>query len=116
MSTQINFTYDSLSSIDAAIKEMQAYQEQLTHKCRILVKRVAEIGVEIARVNIADFDAIYSGELLSSIRAEYSGSVPDGASWLCDHGLSVGGICGVWYRRRRAGIHASGYFHCGVEI
>jgi hypothetical protein len=82
MSTQINFTYDSLSSIDAAIKEMQAYQEQLTHKCRILAQRVAEIGVEIARVNIADFDAIYSGELLSSIRAEYSGSVPDGASWL----------------------------------
>lgn len=33
-------------------------------------------------MNIADFDAIYSGELLSSIRAEYSGSVPDGASWL----------------------------------
>lgn len=64
MSTQINFTYDSLSSIDAAIKEMQAYQEQLTHKCRILAQRVAEIGVEIARVNIADFDAIYSGELL----------------------------------------------------
>ena len=77
MSKQINFTYDSLSSIDAAIKEMQAYQEQLTHKCRILAQRVAEIGVEIARVNIADFDAIYSGELLSSIRAEYSGSVPD---------------------------------------
>lgn len=71
MPTQINFTYDSLSSIDAAIKEMQAYQEQLTNKCRILAQRVAEIGVEIARVNIADFDAIYSGELLSSIRAEY---------------------------------------------
>ena len=82
MSKQINFTYDSLSSIDAAIKEMQAYQEQLTNKCRILAQRVAEIGVEIARVNIADFDAIYSGELFSSIRAEYSGSVPDGASWL----------------------------------
>ena len=58
MPTQINFTYDSLSSIDAAIKEMQAYQEQLTNKCRILAQRVAEIGVEIARVNIADFDAI----------------------------------------------------------
>ena len=69
MSKQINFTYDSLSSIDAAIKQMQAYQEQLTHKCRILAQRVAEIGVEIASVNIADFDAIYSGELLSSIRA-----------------------------------------------
>ena len=82
MSKQINFTYDSPSSIDAAIKQMQAYQEQLTNKCRILAQRVAEIGVEIARVNIADFDAIYSGELLSSIRAEYSGSVPDGASWL----------------------------------
>lgn len=82
MPTQINFTYDSLSSIDAAIKQMQAYQEQLTYKCRILAQRVAEIGVEIARVNIADFDAIYSGELLSSIRAEYSGSVPDGVSWL----------------------------------
>ncbi len=36
MPTQINFTYDSTSSIDAAIKEMQAYQEQLTYKCRFL--------------------------------------------------------------------------------
>ena len=76
MATQINFTYDSLSSIDAAIKE------KFTYKYRILAQRVVEIGVEITRVNIADFDAICSGELLSSIRAEHSGSVTDGASWL----------------------------------
>lgn len=52
MPTQINFIYDNPSSIDAAIKEMQAYQEQLTYKCHILAQRVAEIGVEIARVRI----------------------------------------------------------------
>ena len=82
MPKQINFTYDSPSSIDNAIKEMRSYQSDITYKCKLLAERLANIGVEIARVNVADFDAIYSGELLSSIKAEYNGITPDGASWL----------------------------------
>lgn len=82
MPKQINFTYDSPSSIDNAIREMKSYQADITYKCKLLAERLANIGVEIARVNVADFDAIYSGELLSSIKAEYDGIIPDGASWM----------------------------------
>ena len=80
MPKQINFTYDSPTSIDNAIKEMRSYQSSITYKCKLLAERLAGIGVEIARVNVADFDAIYSGELLSNIKAEYNGSTPNGAS------------------------------------
>ena len=82
MPKQINFIYDSLSSIDDAIRELRAYQSDIAHKCKLLAERLANVGVEIARVKVSDFDAIYSGELLSSIRAEYDGNVPDGASWM----------------------------------
>ena len=82
MPKQINFTYDSPSSIDAAIRDLQVYTSIITYKCKILAGRLANIGVELARVNVADFDAIYSGELLSSIKAEYNGNIPDGASWM----------------------------------
>lgn len=82
MPKQINFTYDSPTSIDNAIKEMRSYQANITYKCKLLAERLASIGVEIARVNVADFEAIYSGELLLSIKAEYNGSIPNGASWM----------------------------------
>lgn len=82
MPKQICMTYDSVSSIDNAIRELQAYQSAITHKCKLLAERLANIGVEIARVNVADFDAIYSGELLSSIKSEYNGNIPDGDSWM----------------------------------
>lgn len=82
MSKQIHFTYDSASSIDLAIRELQTYQSDIANKCKNLAERLASIGVEIARTNVADFDAIYSGELLSSIKAEYGGNIPDGASWM----------------------------------
>ena len=78
MSKQINFTYDSLSSIDAAIKQMQAYQEQLTHKCRILAQRVAEIAREIADIMVSSDDLyqivtlkLLSDGLMKRIRKNY---------------------------------------------
>ena len=82
MSKQIDFIYDSSSSISAAIRELRLYQSDIAYKCKVLARRLAEIGVEVARVHVADLDAIYSGELLSSIKAEYDGNVPDGASWM----------------------------------
>lgn len=82
MLKQINFTYDSPTSIDNAIKEMRSHQADITYKCKLIAERLANIGVEITRVNVADFDAIYSGELLLSIKAEYNGSTPNGASWM----------------------------------
>jgi len=81
MSKSISFGL-SVSEIENAIKEVRAYQNDITYKCQIFAERLAQVGVEIARVNVANLDAIYSGELLQSIRSEYAGTVKDGATWL----------------------------------
>lgn len=71
----------SQSSIQNAIKALQSYQDSLTYKCQLLAEKLAEKGVEIARVQIADLDAIFTSELLQSIYSEYKGSIKGGGVW-----------------------------------
>lgn len=71
----------SEKSIQNAIEELKRYQSELTYKCQLLAEKLAEKGVEIARVQIADLDAIFTGELIQSIHAEYKTSVNGGAVW-----------------------------------
>lgn len=71
----------SQSSIQNAIKALQSYQDSLTYKCQLLAEKLAEKGVEIARVQIADLDAIFTSELLQSVHFEYKGSVKGGGVW-----------------------------------
>ena len=47
----------SQNSIQNAIKALQSYQDSLTYKCQLLAEKLAEKGVEIARVEISDLDA-----------------------------------------------------------
>lgn len=69
----------SQKSIQNAIQELRSYQNSLEYKCRLLAEKLAEKGVEIARVQVADLDAIFTGELIQSIHSEYQGSVKGGA-------------------------------------
>lgn len=69
----------SISGIKALQKELEKYKDSLTFKCRELAERLSERGVEIARVQIADLDAIFTGELIQSLHSEYKGSTPYGA-------------------------------------
>ncbi len=71
----------SQSSIQNAIKQLRSYQDSLTYKCQLLAEKLAENGVEIARLQLADLDAIFTTELISSIHAEYKGSVKGGGIW-----------------------------------
>lgn len=71
----------SQSSIQNAIKALQSYQDNLTYKCQLLAEKLAEKGVEIARVQIADLDAIFNQDLIKSIHSEYVGSVKGGSVW-----------------------------------
>ena len=71
----------SEKSIQNAIRELRAYQNRLTYKCQLLAEKLAEKGVEIARVQIADLDAIFTSELISSVHAEYEGSTKGGGIW-----------------------------------
>lgn len=81
MSKKISFTL-SPSSINNAIREIRKYQADITYKCQKLSQRLAEEGVYIARVKIAEYDAIYTSELLQSINHEYGGAVKDGGKWI----------------------------------
>lgn len=69
----------SMSNIKALQKELEKYRDSLTYKDRLLAEKLSERGVEIARVQIADLDAIFTGELIQSLHSEYMGSTPYGA-------------------------------------
>ena len=81
MGKTININLFDQKSIQAAGKALKDYENSLTYKCRLLAETLAEKGIEIARVQIADLDAIFTSELLQSIHAEYVGSVKGGGVW-----------------------------------
>ena len=59
-------------------RDIENYKNSLTYKCQIFVQRLAEIGVEIARVQIAELDAVFTSELLQSVHSEYGGVIKNG--------------------------------------
>ena len=64
----------SLSGLNKFKRDIQNYKTNiLQRKAELLVKRLAEKGVEIAKSNITNLDAVFTGELLSSIKAEKGG-------------------------------------------
>jgi hypothetical protein len=69
----------SVSSIRKLQEDLQKYSDSLTYKAQLLAETLAERGVEIARVQIADLDAIFTGELIQSLHSEYVGSKKCGA-------------------------------------
>lgn len=69
----------SISSIRNLQRELEKYRDSLTYKCRLFAEKLSECGVEIARVQIADLDAIFTGELIQSLHNEYKGSTQYGA-------------------------------------
>lgn len=65
----------SVKGIEQLKKDLLNYKNNiLQQKVDLLTKRLAEKGVEIARVNVARLDAIFTGELMRSIHAKYGGS------------------------------------------
>lgn len=88
MSTRISFGL-SVSEINSAVKELRQYQAEINRKCQFLAERLAEHGVFLAQLKITEYDAIYTTELLQSIKSEYGGIVQSGAKWIvytnCPH-------------------------------
>lgn len=62
------------NSIQNAIKEIKQYEDSLDRKCEILAQRLSELGVSIAKTNVAAYDAIFTRELYQSIHNEKVGS------------------------------------------
>lgn len=69
----------SVSSIRQLQKDLEKYRDSLTYKARLLAEKLSERGVEIARVQIDDLDAIFTGELIQSLHSGYKGSTQYGA-------------------------------------
>lgn len=64
----------SVKEIDKAIKEVEQYKKDLKNKVEQLTKRLVEDGVVIAKLNVQQLGAYYTGELENSIDGYFSPS------------------------------------------
>lgn len=60
----------STNSIQRLIRNLEKYRDGLFDKANLLAKTLAEKGVMIAGAQIVDLDAVFTGELLKSVRME----------------------------------------------
>jgi len=58
----------SKQSINQAIREVKLFQNELREKCWELVEALTMEGAEIAKMQVASMDAVYTGELEQSIQ------------------------------------------------
>ena len=69
--TVIRFTLNN-KDIDRAIKEVKQFKKEFLEKCNKLVEALTDYGADVARIQVAKLDAVYSGELMNSIEGYYS--------------------------------------------
>lgn len=69
----------SPSSVTQLKNELTQYKNSLSYKSSELARLLAEAGVPVARMNVAELDAIFTGELISSIHSAYVSSKKFGA-------------------------------------
>ena len=55
------------NSIEDAIKEIQAYKDELEKKVRLLLSKMTEQGVEIAKAKVVEYGILYDTNLSDSI-------------------------------------------------
>lgn len=65
----------STKGIEQLKRELLNYKDNiLQQRVDLLAMRLAEKGVDIAQINVAKLDAVFTGELISSIHTQYGGS------------------------------------------
>jgi hypothetical protein len=69
--TVIRFALNT-KDIDRAIRDLKRFKEQFLEKCNRLIEALTERGQEVARIEVQQLDAVYTGELLNSIDSYYS--------------------------------------------
>ena len=69
--TIISCTLDT-KDIQRAVNELKAYKKQFLERCNQLVETLTDYGVEVAKVQVAQLDAYYTGELMNSIEGYFS--------------------------------------------
>lgn len=56
----------TLDEIDLAIKQIEDFQKQLEECMAELAQHLVEYGQEVARINLIEMDAVFSGELVEN--------------------------------------------------
>ena len=69
--TVIRFSLDE-KDIDRAIREVKQFKKEFLEKCDRLIEALTDEGVKIAKIQVAQLDAVYTGELMNSIEGYYS--------------------------------------------
>ena len=69
--TVIRFSLNE-KDIDRAIREVKQFKKDFLEKCDRLVKALTDEGAKIAKIQVAQLDAMYTGELMNSIEGYYS--------------------------------------------
>lgn len=54
-------------SIEEAIREVKQYKQQLDERVKALIRALVDKGVEIAKVQVRELGAVYTGQLEASI-------------------------------------------------
>lgn len=65
----------SVKEINRAIREVEKYKAELSNKMSMLIEALTDYGVEIAKVQVRQLGAWYTGELESSISGYFSPSL-----------------------------------------
>ncbi len=68
----------SEDSISKAIRELERYKGELKNKVHLLIERLTDYGVEVAKAQVRELGAVYTGELEESITGYYSPSTQVG--------------------------------------
>ena len=68
----------SPESVDAVIAEINEYKNRMVNMVHQLGESLVAEGVNIARLKITQFDAIETGELLSSVEGVFDASIGKG--------------------------------------
>lgn len=83
----------SVSEFKKAAEEVEKHKKEIIRKTRRLAERLAEEGVELAKIKISEYPAIDTGELLNSMKAEAGDVIQDGSKWIvftdCPHAAYV---------------------------
>ena len=66
----ISFDVLDVKSLNNAIKEVEQYSKDIEYSLRVFVKSLAAEGVEVAKMGVITYNAIFTTELLNSIHVE----------------------------------------------
>ncbi len=65
----------STRDINRTIRELQRYKKNLNRKVNLLIQTLTDLGVDIAKAQIREMGAWYTGELESSVEGYFSPTV-----------------------------------------